>query len=139
MLMGRYDYVLDAKNRTNFPPKFRAEMGEVLYITRWFDSCLVVYSREQWKKLDDKVGTLPITQSRQLRRKLYGSVVEVTPDKQGRIVLTEHLKEHAKLTKDVVIIGARDYAEIWDKATYEENDMANGFDSIESRLAELEF
>lgn len=139
MLMGRYDYVLDSKNRTNFPPKFRAEMGEVLYITRWFDKCLVVYSREQWKKLDDKVGSLPITQSRELRRKLYGSVVEVTPDKQGRIVFNEHLKEHANITKDIVVIGARDYAEIWDKATYEENDKANDFAVIEAQLADLEF
>ena len=28
MLIGRYDYALDAKNRLNFPARFRAEMGE---------------------------------------------------------------------------------------------------------------
>lgn len=139
MLMGRYDYVLDAKSRTNFPPKFKAEMGDTLYITKWFDSCLVVYSREQWEKLDEKIASLPITKSRELRRKLYGNVTEVAPDKAGRILLPAYLKEHAGITKDIVIIGARNYAEIWDKQTYEDNEKANDFSAIEEQLTDLEF
>ncbi len=139
MLMGRYDYVLDAKSRTNFPPKFRAEMGETLYVTKWFDQCLVVYSQEQWEKLDEKIASLPLTKSRELRRKLYGNVIEVNPDKAGRILLPAYLKEHANITKDIVIIGARSYAEIWDKQAYEDNEKANDFAAIEQQLADLEF
>ena len=68
MLMGRYEYSLDAKSRTNFPPKFRAEMGDTLYVTKWFDKCLVVYGQRQWEKLDSKFENMPTVQSKELLR-----------------------------------------------------------------------
>lgn len=139
MLMGRYEYSLDAKSRTNFPPKFRAEMGDTLYVTKWFDKCLVVYGRRQWEKLDSKFENMPTVQSKELLRILYGNVAEVSADKQGRILLPQYLKDHAGITKDIVIIGARNYAEIWDKAAYEENQKQNDFAFIEQKLKDMEF
>lgn len=139
MLMGRYEYSLDAKSRTNFPPKFRAEMGETLYITKWFDKCLVVYGKEQWEKLDSKFESMPSAKSRQLLRIIYGNVMEVTPDKQGRVLLPRYLKEHANIKKDIIIIGARTYAEIWNKESYLENEKLNDFASIEQELEDMEF
>ena len=38
MLMGRYDYSIDAKGRLNFPARFRQEMGETFVVTRWLDA-----------------------------------------------------------------------------------------------------
>ena len=43
------------------------------------------------------------------------------------------------ITKDIVIIGARTYAEIWDKEAYIENEKANDFASIEQKLIDMEF
>ena len=139
MLMGRYEYTVDAKSRANFPPKFRAEMGETLYVTKWFDKCLVVYGEEQWEKLDSKFDDMPTVQSKELLRILYGNVAEITPDKQGRILLPQYLKDHANITKEIVVIGARTYAEIWDKAAYEENEKKIDFASIEQKLIDMEF
>lgn len=139
MLMGRYEYSLDAKSRVNFPPKFRAEMGDTLYVTKWFDKCLVVYGRRQWEKLDSKFDNMPTVQAKELLRILYGNVIEAVPDKQGRILLPRYLKEHAGITKDVIITGARTYAEIWDKDAYEANQKVNDFASIEQKLKDMEF
>ena len=139
MLVGRYEYSLDAEGRTNFPPKFRAEMGDTLYVTKWFDKCLVVYGQRQWEKLDSKFENMPTVQSKELLRILYGNVAEVSADKQGRILLPQYLKDHAGITKDIVIIGARNYAEIWDKAAYEENQKQNDFAFIEQKLKDMEF
>lgn len=139
MLMGRYEYSLDAKSRVNFPPKFRAEMGDNLYVTKWFDGCLVVYGERRWQSLDEKFARLPVTKSRDLRRIIYGNATEVQPDKQGRILLPRYLKDHAKIQKDIVVIGARDYAEIWDRQTYEEYEKTNDFSSIEGKLDDMEF
>ncbi|MEG1863166.1 MAG: division/cell wall cluster transcriptional repressor MraZ [Oscillospiraceae bacterium] len=139
MLMGRFEYSLDAKSRTNFPPKFKAEMGDTLYVTKWFDDCLVVYSQEEWNRLDAKFATMPTVGAKELLRILYGNVTEVTPDKQGRILLPQYLKKHAKIDKDIVIIGARSYAEIWDRATYEKNEQVNDFASIQQKLIDMEF
>lgn len=139
MLMGRYEYSLDAKSRTNFPPKFRSEMGETLYITKWFDKCLVVYGEEEWSKMDSKFDTMPTIKAKELLRIIYGNVAEISPDKQGRILLPQYLKEHAGINKDIVVIGARNYAEIWDKTAYEENEKINNFASIEQKLMDMEF
>ena len=44
---------------------------------------------------------------------LFSTACEVTPDKQGRILLPAELREYAGLAKDVTIIGNRNHAEIW--------------------------
>ncbi len=139
MLMGRYEYSVDAKSRTNFPPKFRSEMGDTLYVTKWFDNCLVVFGEKEWSRLESKFEGMPVVKSRELLRTLYGNAAELSPDKQGRILLTQYLKDHAQITKDIVIIGARTYAEIWDKEKYEENEKLNDFSVIEEKLSDLEF
>ncbi len=139
MLMGRYEYTLDAKSRTNFPPKFKAKMGDTLYVTRWFDNCLVVFGEEEWEEMDSRISKLPIVKSKELTRMLYGNAAELNPDKQGRILIPQHLKDHANLEKDIIIIGSRRYAEIWNKEAYEENEKLNDFSNIEEKLAELEF
>ena len=54
-----------------------------------------------------------------LRRYLFSGAAEAEPDKQGRIVIPQNLREFAGLTKDVVVIGADDHCEIWDKAEWD--------------------
>ena len=139
MLMGRYDYTVDAKSRTNFPPKFKAEMGETLYITKWFDSCLVVYGEEEWAKLDSKFDDKSVFKVKDITRMLYGNATDVTADKQGRILIPQYLKDHAGITKDIVIIGARSYAEIWDKSAYEEKQKQTDFEMMCQKLEDMEF
>ena len=47
------------------------------------------------------------------------------PDKQGRVLIPSDLREFAGLTKDVVVIGLDDKAEIWDKKKWnaQQNNM----------------
>lgn len=104
MLMGRYEYSLDAKSRVNFPPKFRAEMGDNLYVTKWFDGCLVVYGERRWQSLDEKFARLPVTKSRDLRRIIYGNATEVQPDKQGRILLPAVFKGTLQKSKRILFV-----------------------------------
>ena len=120
MLTGRYEYNLDAKSRMNFPPKFREEMGETVYITKWLDGCIAVYGEEKWNELNGKLNALPQIKSRELLRFIYGSAQDVTLDKQGRILLPRYLKEHAEIEKDIVVIGVGDHAEIWNRRKYDE-------------------
>ena len=120
MLTGRYEYNLDAKSRMNFPPKFREEMGETVYITKWLDGCIAVYGEEKWNEFNGKLNALPQIKSRELLRFIYGSAQDVTLDKQGRILLPRYLKEHAEIEKDIVVIGVGDHAEIWNRRKYDE-------------------
>ena len=43
MLVGQYDYAIDAKGRLNFPARFRDAMGETFIVTRWLDHCLAAF------------------------------------------------------------------------------------------------
>lgn len=137
MLMGEYNYAVDEKGRLNFPAKFREEMGESFTVTRWLDGCLVAFPQQAMERMVALIEEKSIVKSRQLKRVLYGNAVVVQPDKQGRILLPANLRAHANLQKDVTIIGAGAYAEIWDTAAWRQ--LNEGFDSadIEAAMEEM--
>ena len=139
MLTGRYEYNLDAKSRMNFPPKFREEMGETVYITKWLDGCIICYAEAEWNRIAEILKAKSVVKTRDIQRMLYANAMDVTPDKQGRILLPQYLKNHANITKDVIIIGAGNHVEIWDKAAYEKQENEMDFAEIESAMEELEF
>ena len=118
MLTGQYDYNIDDKGRLNFPAKFREEMGATFTVTRWLDGCLVAFPEKEWGRMQALIEEKSLVKARNLKRILYASAVQVQPDKQGRILLPGHLRGHAKLDKDVTIIGVGSYAEIWDTAAW---------------------
>jgi MraZ protein len=47
------------------------------------------------------------------RRIFLGTGTEVTPDKQGRIPISDALKEWANLDKDVTLLGQGNFVEVW--------------------------
>ena len=49
---------------------------------------------------------------------MFSSAVEVTPDKQGRILIPQNLRDYAGLTKDILVIGVQNRAEIWNSAAW---------------------
>ena len=46
-------------------------------------------------------------------------MVEVEPDKTGRITIPASLREYAGLDRDVVVVGVDTRFEIWDSATWD--------------------
>ncbi len=115
MLIGEYQHSLDEKGRVNFPARLRDGLGARFIVTKGLDKCLCVYSEDEWKILENKIRTFPVSKSRQLRRFLFAGAADAVPDKQGRILIPQNLREYAELRKDVMVIGVSDHAEIWDK------------------------
>ena len=60
---------------------------------------------------------------------MFSGAGELNPDKQGRVLIPQHLREYAGLDKDVMVIGACNVAEIWDKTAWD--DFNNSFDTTE--------
>ena len=58
MLIGEYNHSIDPKKRLAIPAKLRKVFGDRAIITRGPNSCLFVYSIEQWEKVTDKLSTL---------------------------------------------------------------------------------
>lgn len=122
MFMGEYQHTIDGKGRLIMPAKFREGLGEQFVVTKGLDGCLFVYPMEEWKVLEAKLRSLPFTKAdaRAFARFFFSGAIECELDKQGRILLPANLREHAKLQKDVFIIGVSSRLEIWSKEVWEE-------------------
>lgn len=122
MFMGQFQHSLDSKGRITIPAKFREILKDTFVLTKGLDSCLFVYPKDEWTVLEQKLKSLPFTQKdvRAFIRLFFAGAVETDIDKQGRILIPPHLREHACIEKDVMIIGVSNRAEIWSVAKWEE-------------------
>ena len=62
-----------------------------------------------------------------------------SPDKQGRILLPANLRQHAKLEKDVTVIGVGRHAEIWNTQAWQQMNERLRSGPIAAAMEELEF
>jgi MraZ protein len=120
--MGEYLHSIDTKGRLILPAKFREELGECFIATKGLDNCLFVYPKEEWAILENKLKQLPLAkpEARAFVRFFFAGAAEMECDKQGRVLLPQNLREHAKLDKDVVVIGVSNRIEIWSKSLWDE-------------------
>ena len=136
--MGEYNHTIDAKGRLIIPAKFREELGEAFVITNGNDGCLNIYTKEAWETFLEKLLLLPGNEDkRKMVRALVSQADSVELDKQGRILVPNTLRERAGLMKDVVLAGAIDKIEVWDKTKWEDATDDTDIDDIAERLAEL--
>lgn len=112
-MTGQYQHSIDSKGRLFIPAKLREELGETFYVTMGMDGCLSVYSEASWARFTEKFESLPYTKTKSMRV-LFANAAKCEPDAQGRILLPAKLRSYAQLTKDVVVIGVSNRAEIWD-------------------------
>lgn len=144
VFLGRYEHTVDNKGRVAIPSKYRGELGERMYITRWLDKCLALYSAPAFEALAAKVSSLSIADqnARQLRRIFFSDAAELEFDRQGRVNLPNHLRDFAGIGEDdaeVVVVGMNDYIEIWAKERWNQvqNEVEEDPNSIASQLAQL--
>lgn len=141
MLIGEYIHSLDSKGRLIMPAKLREDMGEKFIITTGLDGCLFGFSMPEWKKFEDKLKTLPITNknARNFVRFFLSGATECELDKQGRFLIASKLRAVAALDKDVAIIGAGTRIEIWNKEKWEEHNSEENLsiEEIEKNMEEL--
>ncbi|MDD2656960.1 MAG: division/cell wall cluster transcriptional repressor MraZ [Patescibacteria group bacterium] len=122
MFIGEYSHNLDDKGRLAVPKKFRTELSKGAVVTRGLDNCLFLYTKSEWKVLADKLASLPFSQanSRAFARLMLAGAMDVTIDKQGRIVLPDYLRNFAGLKKEIVVAGLYNRLELWDQKKWEE-------------------
>lgn len=116
---GTYEHNMDAKGRLFIPAKLREDLGGICYLTMGIDNCLAIYPLESWEVFTEKFASLPMSKSRQMRP-LFANAVKCEPDSQGRVVIPQALRQYAGLTKEIVIIGVHNRAEIWDAEAWKE-------------------
>jgi len=118
LFLGEYEHALDDRGRVTLPRKIRQEIEErELILARGYDNCIFGFDRTSWETEAGKHLDTPVTDSggRQVRRYLFAAAQKVEIDKLGRILLPAQLKEYAHIARNVMVIGAGDHFEIWDK------------------------
>ena len=135
MFIGEYNHNIDSKGRVILPAKFRDILGDCFYITKGNDGCLFVYTTEGWEKL----SKLPLTNpnARRIVRYYTSGAMECVPDNNGRITLSQTLREFAGLEKEIVSIGCNDRAEIWSREKWKEYNSDPVDESLFEDMAEF--
>jgi MraZ protein len=122
---GTFEHSLDAKNRLTVPAKFRAMLAGKVFLVRGADPCISVYPEATYTQLTEAAlsGLNPFSpQARELKRVLYGNATDTELDGAGRVMLTARQLAHASIDREVVIAGAGDCLELWDRSAWEAYD-----------------
>ncbi len=116
---GRSTHTLDAKGRLSIPARFREVLkqryGNATLIMTNTPECLYVYPWPEWQELEEKLLSSPVDppELRLYKRYFLGSAEECQPDRQGRILIPNHLRQEVGIEREVVLVGMLNYFEIW--------------------------
>ena len=133
MFLGEHTHSLDAKGRVILPARFRDQLEGGAVMAKGLDGCLTVYPTAEFvervaRNLQE--ARARGAKERQAARAVFSSAIEITPDKQGRVAIPQHLREYAALDRDVIVAGSYDHIEIWDAQRFRTGNVA-GTASIE--------
>jgi MraZ protein len=115
MFLGEYTHTIDDKGRLTIPAKYRALLAAGLVVTRGFDQNLMLFPLTGWEELAAKIAERPLSDEsvRDFRRRVFSGAVDLEPDRQGRILVPQYLRDFAGINGEVVITGMFNYLEIW--------------------------
>lgn len=124
------------------PAKFReaakTHFIERFFVTRGLDKCLFMFAEEDWRSQEAKFRAMPFTsaQSRTFNRLYFSGAIDVAPDRQGRILLPQYLKEFAQIKRDCMIVGVSNRIEIWSLDAWKEfyNNSRSSFEEIAEKI-----
>jgi len=142
MFRGRHVHTMDAKGRVSIPAAFRAELmarSESPPILTNDKGCLALYSKEDWVQIEEKLAARSPVQpeTRAYLRFFVSGATECPFDSQGRILVPQHLRDHARLEREITIAGVGPSIELWDKTLFDQELQRTlaKFDEIASVVA----
>ncbi len=124
--IGTYECKIDDKGRLKVPSSLIKQMenfdDKAFVVKRSvFQSCLEVYPMTAWDKMMGKINKLNrfVKKNADFIRMFTAGVKTVELDNAGRLQISKDLTVFAGLQKDIVITGAGELFEVWDKEAYE--------------------
>lgn len=131
-LLGSYLHQIDDKGRIALPAAFRRESAErPMVLVQAHAEALTLYPEGAWLEVEARLREL---MRRQPKARAYvlgvtANAVEVTPDKQGRILLPQRLLAAAGIDGSALLVGVIDRVEVWNPARFEATVSAPGGDA----------
>ncbi|MBK5229189.1 MAG: division/cell wall cluster transcriptional repressor MraZ [Actinobacteria bacterium] len=137
---GEFRHSIDAKGRLIVPSSLREPLGRTVRLSRWLDNCIAVWSEEGWDRI---VGQLQEQgrsnpKARRFVRQFTSSTSPEEIDKQGRVSVSQKLRDLAGIDKSTTVIGALDHVELWDPERWAQHEAdttpGESFDDLASGL-----
>ena len=116
---------LDSKGRLTVPTRYREQLlenaaGQMVCTIDIYHPCLLLYPLPEWEIIEQKLSRLssmnPV--ERRVQRLLLGHASECQMDGAGRLLIAPVLRQHAGLTKEVMLVGQFNKFELWDETTW---------------------
>ncbi|MCR4410034.1 MAG: hypothetical protein QHH43_05945 [Candidatus Saccharicenans sp.] len=126
LLIGSYSARLDRSGRLKIPEKFRdiieQSYGKDVFITSLTDEAVQLYPLAVWEQMTSIANEGALTLRPDVRRfllrvNLKGSHHQI--DAKGRVLISQTLREKARLNTEVEVIGLNNHLEIWNKEVLE--------------------
>ena len=136
---GTFDYTLDAKNRLTVPARFRAVLADGVVMAKSTEPCVQLWVPADYDAFTS-AALSPLNpaspDARKLRRFFSANSHDTELDSAGRVSFPPFLLDHASLKKEVVVTGAGDCLEIWNRETWASynDELAAEADEITARL-----
>ncbi|AHF73993.1 Protein MraZ [Sodalis glossinidius str. 'morsitans'] len=116
---------LDSKGRLAVPTRHREKLNEesaglMVCTIDLHQPCLLLYPLPAWEIIEQKLSRLSSMNpaERRVQRLLLGHASECQMDGAGRILLAPTLRQHAGLSKEVMLVGQFNKFELWDEQTW---------------------
>jgi MraZ protein len=121
---GTFEHSLDDKGRVILPARIRGRLTGAVYLTQHLDSCLAMWTLEQFEKeVSAQLAAAETGPSeRNEMRDWSASVHEVELDRQGRMAIPHQLRTYAGLEQEVLVIGAINRVELWSPDRWRQKD-----------------
>ncbi|MBM6698930.1 division/cell wall cluster transcriptional repressor MraZ [Bifidobacterium pullorum subsp. saeculare] len=121
MLLGTYTPKIDAKGRMALPAKLRAQLGDGVVLARGQERCVYLLPIGEFRRIAMQIQRTSMGNkaARDYLRVFLSGATDETPDKQGRVLVPQMLRDYADLRDDIVVIGVGTRAEIWNRAAWE--------------------
>jgi transcriptional regulator MraZ len=124
---GSFDHTLDAKNRLTIPAKLRRLLadGAVVALQRDAEQCIAIWCTDDFDAHVDGLldGIHPLSEDYgNIERFFNAYSAEIELDAAGRVMIPRNLLEKTGLGRDVVLVGARNRLEVWDREAWKRED-----------------
>lgn len=130
MFRGIANLSVDAKGRVAVPKihrdRLEADNITELIATIDRDHCLLIYAKEKFQELEEKIMSLPNTDAyaRVLQRTFVGHAIELELDGNGRVLIPAALRDYAGIQKKAVMLGQGHKLELWSEEIWIEKSSA---------------
>jgi len=111
---------MDSKGRIALPTRVRESLdticsGRIIITANHKDRSLLVYPEPKWQEIVSQIKALPNTSkaARRLQLIVIGYACDLELDSNGRVLLSQTLREYAGIDKKLMLFGQIDRLALW--------------------------